>query len=153
MARRAAVGDRRDESLDEVDDVLVREPAEQIEEAEDRLVRDASEQLERAFELARLELRHEPDRPIEEADEDEECRQPLAQRGEFRVVGVRRERCRGFALLFLEDGDDRVAFADLPLGDHAAEPLPVITDREIGGPRRSATADPPRLRDAFDDPP
>ena len=67
--------------------------------------------------------------------------------------GFARGRCRGFALLLLEDGDDRVALADLALGDHPAEPLPVVTDREIGGAGRPATPDPARLRDALDDPP
>ena len=96
---------------------------------------------------------NEPDRPVEQADENEEGRQPLAQRGEFRIVGVRCECRRGFALLLLEDGDDRVALADLSLGDDPTKPLPVVTDREIGGPRRSAAPDPARLRDALDDPP
>ena len=67
--------------------------------------------------------------------------------------GLRRERGRGLALLLFEDGDDRVALADLPLGDHPPEPLPVVSDREIGGAGRPATADPARLRDALDDPP
>ena len=101
----------------------------------------------------RLELRDEPDRPVEEADEDEEGRQPLAQGRELGVVGVRRERFGGFSLLLLEHRDDRVALADLPLGDDPAEPLPVVADRQVGGPGRPAATDPPRLGDALDDPP
>ena len=55
--------------------------------------------------------------------------------------------------LLLEDGDDRVALADLALGDDPPEPLPVVADREIGHAGRPAPADAPRLRDALDDAP
>ena len=44
------------------------------------------------------------------------------------------------ALLRLEDRDDRVALADLALGDDPPEPLPVVADREVGG-RRPDRAD------------
>ena len=108
---------------------------------------------QRALELARLELRHEPDGPVEQPDEDEERRQPVAQRAELRVAGVRREGGRRLALLRFEDGDDRVALADLALRDDPPEPLPVVADREIGRAGRPAATDPPRLRDALDDPP
>ena len=67
--------------------------------------------------------------------------------------GLSAERRRGFALLVFEHGDDRVALADLALGDDPPEPLPVVTDREIGGPGRPAPPDAARLRDALDDPP
>ena len=49
--------------------------------------------------------------------------------------------------------DDRVALADLALGDDAREPLPVVADRDVGGAGRTAASDAPRLRDALDDPP
>ena len=62
-------------------------------------------------------------------------------------------RGRPRAALRLEDGDDRVALAHLPLGDHPPEPLPVVADREIGGPGRPAATDAARLGDALDDPP
>ncbi len=113
----------------------------------------APEELERALELARLDLRHQADGPVEQPDEDEEGGQPVAQRGQFGVARVRGEGGRRLPLLRLEDGDDRVALADLALGDDPPEPLPVVADREIGGPGRPAAPDPSRLRDALDDPP
>ena len=153
--RRAARGGRREvrERLDEPDDVVVRESTEEIEQAQDRRVWDPSQELEGAFELTWLELRNEPDGAVEEADEDQEGGQPLAQRRELGVARVRREGLGGFALLGFEDGNDRVAFANLALGDDPAEPLPVVTDREIGGPGGSAAADPSWFRDPLDDPP
>ena len=112
------------------------------------------EQLQRALELARLELRDEADGAVEQPDEDEEGRQPVAQGGQLarRRGSPRRPRPR-LALLRLEDRDDRVALADLALGDDPPEPLPVVADGEVRGAGRSAPADPPRLRDALDDAP
>ena len=52
-----------------------------------------------------------------------------------------------------DDLDDRVAFAQLPPGDDAREPLPMVTDGEVGGSGRPATPDAPRLRYALDDAP
>ena len=74
--RRAAGGGRREarERVDEVEHVVVGEAAEEVEQAQDRRVRDAAEQLQRPLQLARLQLRDEPDRPVEQPDEDEERR-------------------------------------------------------------------------------
>ena len=80
VARRAAVGDRRERASTRLDHVVVRQPAQQVEQAEDRRVRDPAEQVQRPLELARIELRHQADRAIEQADEDEERRQPVAER-------------------------------------------------------------------------
>ena len=153
VARRAAVGDRRDSaSTRSMTSWSGRPPS----RSNSRRIVESGirpSRLERALQLARLELRDEPDRPVEQPDEDEERRQPVAQRGQLGVVGMRVERGGGLALLRLEDGDDRVALADLALGDDPPEPLPVVADREIGRAGRPAPADPPRLRDALDDAP
>jgi hypothetical protein len=74
-------------------------------------------------------LRDDPDRAIEQPDEDDEGREPVAKVGQLAIVGIR-GGCRcGFPGLLLEDGDDRVAFADLALRDDPAEPLEVVADR------------------------
>ena len=53
----------------------------------------------------------------------------------------------------LDDADDRVALADLALGDDAREPLPVVADRDVGRAGGPAPPDAPRLRHPLDDPP
>ena len=60
---------------------------------------------------------------------------------------------RGLGGLRLQDSDDRVALADLALGDDPPEPLPVVPHREIGRAGRPAAAHATRLRDALDDAP
>ena len=103
------------------------------------------QQVHAAFELARLELRDQPDRAIEQPNEDEEARASRAAQPAL-VVGVRRRQPAAASAVSLEDRDDRVALADLASGDDAREPLPVVADREICHARRSAAADPARLR-------
>ncbi len=87
-----------------------------------------------------------PDGPVEQLHEDEELDEPVAQGDEFGVVRVGARRRRPPRLLGLEDGDDRVALADLPLGDDPPEPLPVVADGEVRRARRTAPPDPPGLR-------
>ena len=52
-----------------------------------------------------------------------------------------------------DDDEDRVALAELALLDDPDEPLPVVADGTEGDARRSAPADPPRLRHPFDEAP
>ena len=87
VARRAAAGDRRLRASIELDDVVVRQPAEEIDEPQDRVVRHLREEPHPALQLPRLELRDEPDRTIEEPDERGERRQPRVQLLEFPVAG------------------------------------------------------------------
>ena len=106
-----------------------------------------------AFELSRLELRQQANGTIEQANEDEEGGEPVAQRGELRIVRERPGCCRGLGHLLLEDGDDRIPFAHLALGDDPAEPLPVIPDSKVGGSRRAAASHAARFGHPFDDAP
>ena len=95
--------------------------------------------------LTRLELGHEPDRAVEQPYEHEERRQRLAQRGQLAVAAWPRARRRPRAPS-IEDGDDRIALADLALGDDLAESLPVVADGKVGGSGRTPPPDPARLR-------
>ena len=63
------------------------------------------------------------------------------------------ERRGRLSLLGLEHGHDRVALANLALGDDPPEPLPVVADGEVGGAGRTAPADAAGLRDTLDDAP
>ena len=75
VARRAAVGRQAAERLDELDDVRRSgSPPSRSDERAGRRRPGFAEQAHPAFELARLELRDQPDRPIEQPDEDDEGR-------------------------------------------------------------------------------
>ena len=69
---------------------------------------------------------------------------------ELSVVRIRGGRGGRLLGLLLEHGHDRVALADLALGDHAGEPLPVIADGNIGRAGRAAPPDPSRLGHALE---
>ena len=153
VARRADVGERRLQGLHEAEDVVVRQPVEELDEAHDRLVRDLAQQSQGPLQLRGLQAADEADRAVEQPDEHEERRQPVAEAAEVRVAGVARERRVGVGERLLEDDDDRVALADLALGDDAPEPAPVVADRHVGGAGRSTTPHPPRLRDPLDEAP
>src|SRR6185295_8652951 len=83
----------------------------------------------------------------------EERRQPVPEIDDLLVAGIRLDRLIGLVERPLEDRDDRIALAQLALGDHPAEPLPVIPHRAVGRARGPATAHPARLRDALDQAP
>ena len=132
VARRAAVGDRRESASTRSRTSSSSRPPSRSNNR--RIVASGTRPSspQRPFQFPRLQLRDEPEGSIEQPDEDEECRQPVAQRGELAIVGVGREGRGRLALLRLEDGDDRIALADLAFGDDPPEPLPVVPDREVG---------------------
>ena len=90
--RRPAGGGRRQpgQRLDELQDVLVGEARRAGRRAGARSRPRSRRAAAAPLQLARLELRDEPDRPIEQPDEHDERRQPVAQRGELGVVRVGR---------------------------------------------------------------
>ena len=92
-------------------------------ETQDRVVGDLAEEAHAALQLARLELRDQPDRPVEQADEPGEGRQPLVKGDELSIPWVCRRGLAGRRCGSLDDLDDRVALANLPPGDDAREPL------------------------------
>ena len=152
----AAGGGRRQprQRIDEAEDVLVGQPAEQSDEAQDR--RRRGPRPSRSSERSSSRGSSAGTRPTARSKRrtnDEERRQPVAQGGELRVVRVRGQRRRRLRGGPLEDGDDRVALAGLALGDDPAEPAAVVADREVGGAGRTAAADAAGLRDALDDAP
>src|SRR5258706_16416290 len=54
------------QGLDQVEHVVVRKGAEEVDEPEDRVVGDLAEEAHPALELARCELRDQPDGPVEQ---------------------------------------------------------------------------------------
>src|SRR4051812_44609763 len=77
--RRAPGGRRRQpaERLDQLENVPVVEAAQQVDEPKDGRVGDLAEEPKPALQFAWLELRHDPHRAIEQADEGEEGTQPV----------------------------------------------------------------------------
>src|SRR5712672_2879620 len=110
-----------------------------MDKAKHGFVRDLAEEAHASLQLARLQLRDQPDGPIEQPYEPGEGRQPLVKGDELSIFRIRssalaRRRRRSF-----DDLDNRVALTDLPSGDDTREPLPMVADREVrvpAGPRR-----------------
>ena len=90
VARRAAVGDRRDRVSTSSRTSSSSSLPRRSNNRRIVRVRHAPEEFERALEFARLQLRDEPDRPIEQPDERDERREPVAKRGQLGVVRVQR---------------------------------------------------------------
>src|SRR5439155_16723793 len=115
--------------------------------------RDLAEEAQASLELPGLDPRDEADRAIEQPHEDEEGREPVLELGELGVLGMRLDRLMGLRQRPFEDRDDRVALAELALGDDPSEPFPMVTDRSVGRAGGPTATDPSRLLDALDDSP
>ena len=152
---RAPRGRRREaaERIDEAQHVVVRQAVEQLDQAHDRLVGHLAQQPQGPLELGRLQAADQAHGAVEQPDEHEEGRQPVAQAREVGVAGVPLDRDVGVGQRLLQDDDDRVTLADLALGDHATEPSPVVADRHVGRAGRAAPPDAPRLGDALHEAP
>ena len=76
-----------------------------------------AEQPHAPLQLARLQPRHQPDRPVEQPDEPCERRQPVPEPQQLEILRVVLPPPGPPIPSSARSPDDRVALADLPLGD------------------------------------